>query len=226
MSDSFAYIDIIFFAMVAAFIALRLRSVLGRKTGNEQQRTGIGSANNPSESAPANPADVPPPLPDITEEIISDMENETLRNGLVQLRKVDPSFDLPGFLEGAKAAFAMILEAYARGDRDTLKPLLSADVYDSFDSVITQRDVEGQDMQFELVSVRKADVHEVNLVDGHMARVTVRFDTDQINALKDRDGNILEGDPTHVEELTDLWTFERDTSSTDPNWTLVETRAP
>ncbi|MEZ5825197.1 MAG: Tim44/TimA family putative adaptor protein [Geminicoccaceae bacterium] len=227
MSDSFAYIDIIFFAMVAAFIAIRLRSVLGRKTGEERRRgDGFRETGNGATNPPAQPVEAPPPLPDVTDEIIDDMEDEGLREDLRALRKADPSFDLPNFLEGAKAAFSMILDAFAKGDRETLQPLLAEDVFRSFDAVIAEREAENQTMQFELVSIRKADLHAAKLVDGHKARVTVRFITEQINLLKDSEGRTIEGDPTQIDELTDLWTFERDTQSSDPNWALVETRAP
>ncbi|MCB2012743.1 MAG: Tim44/TimA family putative adaptor protein, partial [Geminicoccaceae bacterium] len=95
-----------------------------------------------------------------------------------------------------------------------------------FASVIDEREAEGQTMQFELVSIRKAELFAAHLVDGHVARVTVRFVSEQINLLKDQDGTIIDGDPAQIDELTDLWTFERDTRSSDPNWGLVETRAP
>ena len=227
MSDSFAYIDIIFFAMVAAFIAIRLRSVLGRKTGSERRRgDGFSDPRKGAAQPPAQPVEAPPPLPDVTDEIIEDMEDEGLKNDLRELRKADPSFDLPNFLEGAKAAFSMVLDAYAKGDRQTLEPLLAEDVYRSFASVIDEREAEGQTMQFELVSIRKAELFAAHLVDGHVARVTVRFVSEQINLLKDQGGTIIDGDPAQIDELTDLWTFERDTRSSDPNWGLVETRAP
>ena len=226
MSDGFAYIDILFFAMVAAFIALRLRSVLGRRTGHERRRTGgwTGARANGS-------ADNVVALPDRAkasaeaERAIQDVSDEGVKRGLVEIRQADPQFDPNHFLAGARAAFEMIVGAYAAGDKNTLRPLLDEDVFEGFARAIDQRDNEGQTLETQVVEVRTSDVVEAGMI-GRRARVTVRFVTDQINALRDASGTVIDGDASRSEEVIDLWTFERDTSSDDPNWTLVETRTP
>lgn len=225
MSDGFAYIDILFFAMVAAFIALRLRSVLGRRTGQERRRTGGWTG------ARANGADNVVALPDRgkamadAEQAFSGVADDTIRAGLIEIRQADPSFDLDQFMPGARAAFEMVVEAFSAGDKNTLRPLLEDDVFEGFSRVIDQREAEGQTLETQLVSVQKSELAEAALV-GSRARVTVRFVSEQVNVLRDRDGKILEGDPTTAEEVVDLWTFERDARSRDPNWALSETRTP
>ena len=212
--------------MIAAFIALRLKSVLGRKTGEEQRRgTSFQRTGEAANNGEAAPGEVPPAPPDATDEIIAGIEDEDLRQGIENVRQADPSFDLPNFLEGAKAAFAMILEAFAKGERETLRPLLADDVFSSFEAVIAEREANDQTMQFELVSIGSANLHDARMV-GDLSRITVRFVTEQINTLRDGEGNALEGQSSAIEDITDLWTFERDTTSQDPNWLLIETRAP
>ena len=119
----------------------------------------------------------------------------------------------------------MIVEAYAAGDKATLRPLLADKVYRGFDGAIDQRQAAGQTLETQLTAVPAAEVVGAEM-DASRARITVRFKSEQINLLKDAEGKIVEGDPRTAEEVIDLWTFERDTASPDPNWTLVETRTP
>jgi len=226
MSEGFAYIDILFFAMVAAFIALRLRSVLGRRTGQERRRSadfGGPRVNGAPDNVVA--------LPDRSgaaaegEAGIADLAEGKVKTGLTQIRLADPSFDLNGFLGGARAAFEMIVQAYAAGDKDALRPLLADDVFAGFAGAIEQRSVDGHTLDTQLMAIEKAEVVDAAM-QGNMARVSIRFTSEQINVVRDADGKEIEGDPTSVEEVVDIWTFERDTGSRDPNWTLVETRTP
>jgi predicted lipid-binding transport protein (Tim44 family) len=225
MSEGFAYIDILFFAMVAAFIALRLRSVLGRRTGHERRRSGgFGPAR------PNGAADNVVSLPDRS---TSQAEAEASlgpsdaggKSGLTQIRLADRRFDPQQFLSGARAAFEMIIEAYASGDKNTLRPLLADDVYAGFERAIDQREAAGQSFETQLTAVPAAEVVGAEMR-GTVARITVRFKSEQINLLRDAEGKIIEGDPRTAEEVIDIWTFERNTTSPDPNWTLVETRTP
>lgn len=223
MSEGFAYIDILFFAMVAAFIALRLRSVLGRRTGHERRRTGGFGPARP------NGADNVVTLPDRStsraevEASLAGLADGRVKSGLTQIRLADHNFDLEQFLKGARAAFEMIVEAFAAGDKATLRPLLADDVYANFERAIDQREAAGQSFETQLTTVPAAEVIGAEMRD-RLARITVRFKSEQINLLRDSDGKILEGDPRTAEEVIDIWTFERDTTSPDPNWTLVETR--
>jgi predicted lipid-binding transport protein (Tim44 family) len=226
MSEGFQYIDILFFAMVAAFIALRLRSVLGRRTGHERRRSaGFGSPR------PNGAADNVVTLPDRSAaQVEADaglvgLADGSVKSGLTQIRLADSRFDLQQFLKGARAAFEMIVEAYASADKATLRPLLADKVYRGFDGAIDQRQAAGQTLETQLTAVPAAEVVGAEM-DASRARITVRFKSEQINLLKDADGKTVEGDPRTAEEVIDLWTFERDTASSDPNWTLVETRTP
>ncbi|MEO1018784.1 MAG: Tim44/TimA family putative adaptor protein [Pseudomonadota bacterium] len=223
MSDGFAYLDIIFFAMVAAFIALRLRSVLGRRTGNERRR--------PSrvEHAGAATSDNVVRMPEATADLearvdpTSDLADAAARDGLEDIARADRRFNLADFVNGAKAAFAMILECFAKGDRESLRPLLSDQVYTGFDTAIADRERQGHTLQSEIVSMNGAEVVEASLV-GNLARIAVRFVTEQVIVMKDAQGHIIDGDPERNDQVIDIWTFERDAYSSDPNWQLVETR--
>ncbi len=225
MSEGFAYIDILFFAMVAAFIALRLRSVLGRRTGNERRRPDFSSARG------NGAADNVVALPDrigaapAVEAGIADLADGKVKAGLTQIRLADQRFDLRQFLQGARGAFEMIVEAYSAGDKNALRPLLADDVFNGFAGAIDRRQAAGQTLDTQLISIRSADVVEAAL-HGSNARIGIRFTTEQVNVVRDRDGKVVDGDPTTAEEVVDIWTFERDTRSTDPNWALVETRTP
>lgn len=226
MSEGFAYIDILFFAMVAAFIALRLRSVLGRRTGHERRRSESWS------TARANGrGDNVVSLPDRstggseTDPAIADLDDSKAKTGLTQIRLADPTFDLTGFLEGAKAAFEVIVEAYAAGNKETLAPLLADDVRAGFDGAIDERLASGQTLDTQLIGIQNAEVADA-VMQATRARVTVRFTSEQVNVVRDAEGKAIDGDPSVAEEVVDIWTFERDTVSDDPNWLLVETRTP
>jgi predicted lipid-binding transport protein (Tim44 family) len=226
MSDGFAYLDIIFFAMVAAFIALRLRSVLGRRTGNERRRQTPLDA--PAKPRPADnvvplPDRAPPPVAD--EPVFADIHDGTVRAGLAQIRRSDPGFDVDSFLQGARAAFSMIVEAFARADRATLRPLLAPEVFARFAGSIEERERRGETLTTELVAIREAEVVEARML-GSRARLGVRFTSEQINVTRDAGGQVVDGDPARIDEVVDIWAFERDTRSRDPNWQLVETRTP
>lgn len=226
MSEGFAYIDILFFAMVAAFIALRLRSVLGRRTGHERRRSGgwqRAGANGRGDNIVA--------LPDRAKAVaeadpaIADMPDDKVKTGLTQIRLADQGFDLRQFLAGARSAFEMIVEAYASGEKQVLRPLLAEDVLAGFERAIDEREAAGQSLETQLMSIQEAEVVDAGMEDTR-ARVTVRFTSEQVNVVRDGSGQVVEGDAATAEEVIDIWTFERDTQSPDPNWLLVETRTP
>ncbi|MFO1075224.1 MAG: Tim44/TimA family putative adaptor protein [Geminicoccaceae bacterium] len=240
MSDGFAYLDILFFALVAAFIAFRLRSVLGRKTGSERprvdpisRRTAAQATEPPARAGdPARGGDNVVPLPErgvppapAEESPALANADPTLRHGVAAIRAADPGFELDQFLQGARAAFAMIVEAFAKGDRRALRPLLADEVYAQFAGAIDAREKAGQVLTTELVATREAEPAAAGMV-GALARVTVRFTSEQIKVVRDAAGAVVEGDPRQIETVIDVWTFERDTRSRDPNWQLVETGAP
>ncbi|MGE5548132.1 MAG: Tim44/TimA family putative adaptor protein [Solirubrobacterales bacterium] len=218
MNDGFHFIDIIFFAMVAAFLVLRLRSVLGRRTGNERPPQQIGDA-------PGRPSDNVIDLASARKPAGEAWPEGAVGAGLAAIRAADPAFSPEQFVSGARAAFGMIVEAYAHGDKPVLKPLLSDEVYRGFAEAIDGRQSAGEVLETELISIRAADIVEAGM-ERHLASVTVRFRSDQVNVVRDAQGRIVDGDPDRVADVTDEWTFRRDTRSPDPNWQLVATRAP
>jgi len=148
-----------------------------------------------------------------------------LKSALTQIKLADPSFDHEGFLEGAKGAFEMVVTAFAQGDSDTLRPLLADDVYDNFTNAIKDRDRRKETLETTLVGINEAEIIEAALRQK-TAFVTIKFVTEQVNMLRDKDGEPLDEEASHVTKITDIWTFARNTRSRDPNWTLVETRSP
>ena len=222
MSDGFAYLDVLIFAMIAAFFAYRLRGVLGRRTGNErrpQQRMGRPErAEAPNELPPHADAE-PEPVDDA---VLATIGDPALKAGLAEVRASDPAFEVGSFLEGARAAFAMIVEAFAKGDRAALRPLLADRVFGEFARAIDDREGRGWSHTTELVALRSAEPTAAGKR-GTRARVSVRFASEQINATRDADGAVVDGDAQRVIDVTDVWTFERDTRSGDPNWALAET---
>jgi predicted lipid-binding transport protein (Tim44 family) len=228
MSEGFAYIDILFFAMVAAFIALRLRSVLGRRTGHERRRAADFASPRSNGAAGDNVVALPDRSGGATETEagIADLADGGLKAGLTQIRLADPRFELRQFLHGARSAFEMIVDAYGAGDKKALRPLLADDVFQGFATAIDQREAAGQTLETQLIGIRAADVVEAGLR-GAEARISVRFTSEQVNVVRDRDGNVVDGgEPGVAEDVIDIWMFERNVRSPDPNWMLVETRTP
>jgi predicted lipid-binding transport protein (Tim44 family) len=221
MGDLPHYFDIILFAMVAAFLVLRLRSVLGRRTGNERRRdlyvrgsTPAGDKVGAAKTVALNPrpsplAAVPPPA-------------NTVAGGITQISAADQGFEAPAFLDGARVAFEMIVSAFAKGDKSTLRPLLSEDTYRSFTAAIDEREAASETLETRVDKIKDIDIVEAGM-DGRAARVTVKLVSDQINVLRAHDGSVVDGDPQRVIEKTDFWTFARDTRSNDPNWLVVAT---
>jgi len=148
----------------------------------------------------------------------------TVAAGLDAIAREDKTFDAKHFIAGARAAYEMIVLAYAEGDRRTLKNLLSRDVYEGFEAAIRQRENKGDTVETRFVAIDKSDIAGVELR-GRTAQITVRFVSQLISVTRDKSGNVIEGNPERVTDVTDVWTFARDLSSRDPNWKLVATEA-
>jgi predicted lipid-binding transport protein (Tim44 family) len=224
MSGGFP-VDLILFAMVAAFLVLRLRGILGRRTGYERP---------PAPLDPAGPGEAPRTIETTAEEIAQaralpgparalPSPASPAGQALFRIRQVDPSFDAAAFLDGAEAAFRMIVTAFAAGDRDTLKRLVSPEVFGDFDAAITAREQAGETQRTEVVNFRETTVVEADLR-GTFATIGVRFVTDQINITTGQGGLLVAGSEAVVETI-DIWSFARDLSSADPTWLLVGTRS-
>jgi predicted lipid-binding transport protein (Tim44 family) len=234
MSSS-ALIEIVFLGIVAAFIAFRLYTVLGRRTGSERtpfdpiQRERI-EARRPQQPPAADDKVVQlPPRPQAVPRapVVDAIESKlpagsALAAGIAEIRQIDRNFSADGFLSGAKAAHELIAKAFADGDRRTLKPLLSDDVYRGFDDAIAAREKAGAKMEYSFVGLKQATLEEVSLR-GRLAEITVKFVSELISATRDAAGAVIDGAAGAVREVTDVWTFARDTRSGDPNWKLVAT---
>lgn len=222
-------LDIIFFAGVALFVGYRLYQVLGTRTGNERppempDRTEMPSSNTARPDAKPMPANVTP-LPRPARAMPPEPVIEgPAAAGIEALRQIDRTFSPAQFLDGARAAHDMIVHAFAAGDRETLKPLLDKDVYDSFDGAITAREAAGHKSEFTLVSQRSVDFTDA-VMRGRIAEITVKFVSEIMSATRDAAGAVVDGVAGTVREVTDIWTFARDTRSSDPNWKLVATGA-
>jgi predicted lipid-binding transport protein (Tim44 family) len=231
--DTMAIMDILLFAAVAAFLVLRLRSILGKRTGAEDaerwtRRPPERPAESTAERAEQIPDNVTPfpgaPRPaDAPAKIV--LNDPALQLGLEDIRRLDPSFEPAEFVEGARSAFEIILLSYAQGDTESLKPLLTPEVYGGFASAIKGRQIAKQTLETTLVGIHSADICALR-VTGRICEVTVKFVTEQVNVLRDADGQPVEGEAASVVKLTDLWTFGRDTRSRDPNWLLIRTEDP
>jgi predicted lipid-binding transport protein (Tim44 family) len=226
MSGGFP-VDLILFAMVAAFLVLRLRSVLGRRTGFERPRREGPGAYDPAAQRQLPPSDVAPELPaaapaDPTRRIVPDPRGP-VGQALMRIKGVDPTFDPEGFLHGAEGAFRMVVDSFARGDRDTLRMLLADDVYAGFEGEISRREAAGETQRSEVRAMQETKIEAADLR-GTVADVTVRFVSDQVNLTTAKDGSVTAGAEA-VTELVDLWTFQRDLRSEDPTWKLVATQS-
>ena len=234
MGSGFQFIDIILFAMIAAFLILRLRGVLGRRDGHEGGYHDSFKNDSPEERLEDNIVK----LPDGSQEVFSDQDelainpdkadksatSDNMLSGVEKIQLADPTFGEEDFLVGARVAFEMILAAYASGDRETLNNLLSKEVYENFRAAIDEREKAGQVMEETLVGIRSADIVEANM-DETKALVTTKFLSEQVHVLRDEQGQVIDGNPNEVTEVVDFWTFARDTSSSDPNWQLVATQS-
>jgi predicted lipid-binding transport protein (Tim44 family) len=227
-------IEIVFLGGVAAFIVFQLYRTLGKRTGSEQapydplntrERVDARRTQADDKVVPLPPrprTDVPrAPATDTVEAKLP--AGSAVALGIIQLRQADRTFSPDGFLEGAKAAHEIIARAYADGDRKTLQPLLSDDVYRGFDDAIGARERSGAKVEFSFVGLKQATLEEVSLRSGRIAEITVKFVSDLISATRDAAGAVIDGAAGAVREVTDVWTFARDTRSGDPNWKLVAT---
>ncbi len=215
-------VDLVLFGMIAVFLVLRLRSILGRRTGLERQQPfqpqpqpqPLGRPGPIIEGrAEPEPPPVSRPVPE---------PGSALGETLARMRAADRGFDPTRFLEGAESAFRMIVAAFAAGDRAQLRPLLSDDVYRAFEQAISAREQAGHTQTSEIRAIQSATIESAELA-GTRAHVTVRFVSDQTSLVRDQGGRFVSGSEG-LTELVDFWTFERDLTSRDPAWRLANVR--
>ena len=217
-------VEIVILAMIAAFLGLRLYSVLGRRAEHEEEpipgriddkaRTG-SSAPTPAarQQQPQGATPRPRDLPAVT---------ASVERGLRAIAAVDRQFDAHAFLDGARGAYRMILEAFWRGDKDELQQLCDRDVYESFAAAIDARIAAGETLDNRLIRIEEATISGGSL-EGRIARLTVRFRADIASVTRDAEGHVVAGSLDDAVEAIDIWTFTRDIGSADPDWLLDET---
>jgi predicted lipid-binding transport protein (Tim44 family) len=238
MSNVFDIYTIIFLAL-AVFIFLRLRSVLGQRTGRERPPYDPYSARDvvrspatdkvvtlptPTPDAPprSTPAEASPPPAERWKDIAE--AGSAVATGLDAIVAADSDFDAKHFITGARTAYEMIVTTFAEGDRRQLRNLLSREVFDGFDAVITERENRGETAETRFVSIDASTISAAE-VRNRTAQITVRFVSKLVSATRDRSGAVIDGSAEKVTDVTDVWTFARDISSRDPNWKVVATEA-
>ena len=210
-------IDLVLFGLVAVFLVLRLINVLGKRTGFEQPVSRIIPQPVPQAAAPVIEAVAEPVrrnLPDPTSPV-----GQTL----LAMTRIDANFAPQRFLDGAEAAFRLIVAAFATGDRPTLHRLLSEDTYAAFEGAIAAREAAGHSQKTDIRSVESVTIDHAEL-NGSVAVISVRFVSDQVNITLDANGAVLAGTDA-VTEITDIWSFERNLAQPDPAWRLVAARS-
>lgn len=210
---------IVILALVALFIGLRLYSVLGERTGHEQQPILRPADQDARVHPPVAQAPAAPPSPDNS----ADLAYVPLAGpGVRAILAADPTFDVARFLDGAKAAYQLILEAFWKGDIESVKGHIDAHVHDTFATAIEQRKKEGLTLDNRLVTIEQAVISEAAM-ERSVAVVTVRFEADIAAVTKNAEGQVVAGSLSDAVQTRDLWTFRRDLASRDPNWLLIET---
>jgi predicted lipid-binding transport protein (Tim44 family) len=239
MPDVFDIYTIIFLAL-AVFIFLRLRSVLGQRTGRERPPYDPYSARDavrspagdnkvvtlptspPVRPAPAGAAEPPAPAAERWKDVAE--AGSAAAAGLDAIAAADSDFDAKHFITGARAAYEMIVTSFAEGDRRQLKNLLSKEVFDGFDAAITEREGRGETAETRFVSIDASTITAAEMR-NRTEQVTVRFVSKLVSSTRDRSGAVVDGNADKVTDVTDVWTFAREISSRDPNWKVVATEA-
>ncbi|WP_342640606.1 Tim44/TimA family putative adaptor protein [Rhodoligotrophos ferricapiens] len=243
MTDAFDPLNLLLLG-IAVVVFLRLRSVLGRRTGNERPPIDPFARNERDRAqATANAQDgkvislpqrdnrkaEPTPISQGDDKAPVwkgyAAEGSAVASGLEAIARADANFTPKSFLEGARAAYEMIVMAFAEGDRLTLRNLLSKEVFDGFSAALDEREREGLVNETTFVGINEASIVDARL-EGRQAFVAVKFASQLITAVKNRSGELVDGDPTKIRDVNDIWTFARDTKARDPNWSLVATEAP
>ena len=229
----------ILFLVLAVVIFLRLRNVLGRRTGHEQPPIDYTAREQQASTGPTGEGDNVVPLPGAAqkpvaqEETLEDAEDRirdfnpkdnAVQSGLLDIVRIESAFDPKQFLSGARAAYEMIVTAFAEGNKKSLKPLLAGEVYEGFVQSIDARKRDEQAMDTSFIGINSADIIEAEVKDSQ-AHVTIKFVSQLITAIRNKQGDVVDGDPKKVREVTDIWTFAREIPSSNPNWKLIATQA-
>jgi len=224
MSDGFPYADIVILALIAGFVLLRLRSVLGQKIDHDTRPLAAYRAT--EAESPVVQVDKPKnantELQDPDEKLLATLADTSLRETLLAIKAADKSFSLSRFVEGAKAAFEMVFDAFVKDDRDTLKMLLSPELFATFAAELDKRKTMGNYPETTLLALISQEITGATLA-KNIAHITLKHISEQVSVVRDKSGKITEGDPSASHHVEDHWVFERDLTSRNPNWKIIET---
>lgn len=213
-------ISLLVLAGIAVFLILRLKNVLGTREGFEKPPIPQPSTKS---TRPEFEVIEGGPDRDITDHV---EEDSPQAQELAAMKRVEPSFSLGDFVQGARGAYEMILMGFEQGNLDEIQPFLAEDVFESFVAGVSAREDQGLTIEAEFVGVREVSIAEVNFdKDTNLAELSVRFIGELTSVVRDRGGDIIEGSPTAIKRQKDTWTFARTMASNDPNWILVATDA-
>jgi predicted lipid-binding transport protein (Tim44 family) len=213
-------LEIVLLAMVAAFLGLRLYAVLGRRAEHEEESVPQRFESDDKPAGVVHPAPATPVVAARPPELAGVMP--AVERGIREIAAADSRFNLAQFLEGARGAYRMVLEAFWSGDRATLRELCDDDVYEGFIAALDAREAAGETLENTLIRIEETRIHSAS-VDGRMARIAVLFVADIAAVTRDKDGNVVAGSLDDAIESRDVWTFSRNTAARDPNWLLDET---
>lgn len=237
MNETFDPITLIMIA-AAVVVFFKLRSVLGQKTGhqepfdpfkkrpedNQEGSTVSGKNEADDDNVIQMPGSKTPHSEEEDDPVLEGIAKKDSKTAsiLEQIKTLDHSFSAGQFLDGAKAAYEMIVTGFAAGDKKSLKNLLSKEVFAGFSTAIDDRKKQGMEMTTQFIGIDETEIHKAEL-EGKKALITIRFVSELVSVIKDKSGKIIEGDETETQIITDIWTFERNMTSRDPNWRLVAT---
>lgn len=213
-------LEIVLLAMVAAFLGLRLYTVLGRRAEHEEESVPQRFESDDKPAGVARPAPATP----VVQARPLELEGVTpaVERAIREIAAADSKFNLAQFLEGARGAYRMVLEAFWKGDRETLRELCDDDVYAGFIAALEAQKAAGETVDNTLIRIEETRIHSASL-DGRMARIAVLFVADIAAVTRDKDGTLIAGSLDDAIESRDVWTFSRNTAARDPNWLLDET---
>jgi len=203
MGDGFQLLDIILFAMIAAFLVLRLRSVLGRRTGHQRPPSDASTDNGVKTKSNEN---------------VVELSDQTPNEADLNSEEINPSDPV------AAGLAEIVVQAFAEGDKDSLRGLLNNEVLENFSLEIDKREKAGETLETTVIGIKKENIIEAR-VNGETAFITVEILSEQVNVVRDAAGKTIDGDENQITTVTDIWTFARNTRARDPNWRLVETRS-
>ncbi len=226
MSEGLPYADIIILALIAGFILLRLRSILGDKSGNDNPgyftKVKLPLSGQQEPVVQLDEKSLKLKSREEADPYLQALAQGPIADTLETLKTKDPIFTATGFLQGARMAYEMVFDAFAKGDKQTLSMLLAPPIYLHFNQDIDTRETSALKTETTLVSVKAQDITQASL-DKNVARLAVRFISEQVTLTRNISGDILEGNPSEWHHVEDEWIFERDITSKNPNWKIIET---